>query len=67
MDTNAISKPTNRRKKRALDIGISIMSILISPILLLIVKSKAQFIANILLFLRGQASWVGLPLVRQNW
>jgi len=59
MDTNAISKPTNRRKKRALDIGISIMSILISPILLLIVKSKAQFIANIFIILRGQASWVG--------
>jgi GT2 family glycosyltransferase len=59
MDTNAISNPTNRRKKRALDISISILSLILSPILLLFVQSKVQFLINIFRVIWGKTSWVG--------
>lgn len=59
MDTNAVSKPNNRRKKRVFDIGLSFLFLLLSPILLLIVRSKVQFLRNIFYVTKGNASWVG--------
>ncbi len=61
MDLNSISKPTNRRKKRALDIVISLILLLSYPFTVWFVNFKIGFLKNILNVLVGRKSWVGFP------
>jgi len=56
---NAVDKPTNRRKKRALDILISLTLLCLFPMMYFIVISGNGLIKNILLVLSGQKTWVG--------
>lgn len=59
MDLNAINKPKNKRKKRALDVGFSLIFLLSLPISIWFVKQKKGFIQNIFRVLLGAKSWVG--------
>ena len=59
IDVNSISKSNNKRNKRLLDIGVSILAIVFSPILLFIQEQKRNFFLNCLNVLFGFYSWVG--------
>jgi hypothetical protein len=59
MDLNAISKPKNERKKRALDFSFSILFLLSYPIIFWFVDKKIGFLQNIFLVLTGKKTWVG--------
>jgi hypothetical protein len=56
---NTLSRKLNRRKKRLIDIALSLIFVVISPILLLFVKNRAGLIKNIFSVLTGIHSWVG--------
>ena len=56
---NTISKPANRRLKRALDIVLSIIFALGYPLLAPLQRSPGKFARNIGNVLRGLKTWVG--------
>ena len=56
---NTLSRKLNRRKKRLIDIALSLIFVVISPILLLLVKNQTGLIRNIFSVLTGIHSWVG--------
>jgi len=56
---NTLSRLLNRRKKRMLDIGLSLLFIIISPLLILVVKEQSGLIRNVFSVLLGMNSWVG--------
>jgi GT2 family glycosyltransferase len=59
IDVNSISKSKNRRNKRLLDIGISVLAIFFSPLLLPIQDNKKNYFINCFNVLFGFYSWVG--------
>lgn len=59
MDIDAVTKPKNKRKKRLLDISLSLIFLIGSPLLIWGVKNKGGFISNMFLVLFGAKSWVG--------
>ena len=59
MDIDAVTNPKNKRKKRLLDISISLIFLIGSPLLIWGVKNKGGFLSNIFLVLFGAKSWVG--------
>lgn len=59
IDVNSISKSNNKRNKRLLDIGVSILAIALSPVLLFIQENKSNYLLNCLNVLFGFYSWVG--------
>jgi GT2 family glycosyltransferase len=56
---NTLSRVLNRRKKRMLDIALSLLIIIISPLLMLTVKEPSGLIRNVFSVLFGMNSWVG--------
>ncbi len=59
IDVNSISKSNNKRNKRLLDIGVSILAIVFSPVLIFIQENKANYFLNCFNVLFGFYSWVG--------
>jgi O-antigen biosynthesis protein len=59
IDVNSITKPNNKRNKRLLDIGVSILIIICSPILFFVQEKKSNYFLNILNVVIGFYSWVG--------
>lgn len=59
IDVNSISKSNNKRNKRLLDIGVSLLAIIFSPILFFIQDVKANYFLNCFNVLFGFYSWVG--------
>ena len=59
IDVNSISKSSNKRNKRLLDIGVSILVLIFSPILFFIQEKKQNYFLNFLNVLFGFYSWVG--------
>lgn len=59
IDVNSISKSNNKRNKRLLDIGISVLAIVFSPVLIFIQDNKSNYFLNCLNVLFGFYSWVG--------
>lgn len=59
IDVNSISKSNNKRNKRLLDIGVSILAIALSPLLLFIQEKKSNYFLNCFNVLFGFYSWVG--------
>lgn len=55
----ALNTPVQLRKKRALDIILSLLLIPVSPLLLLVVKQKSNYVLNLLKVLLGEKTWVG--------
>ena len=63
MDINQIDKPANVRNKRLLDIVLSLVFIVLSPILIWFFKNKKQFLKNMFQLLVGKNSFVGYSQV----
>jgi len=63
---NSVTKPVNRRKKRIFDLCISLFLLILSPLMLMIYKSRKQFIINSLLILRGKLTIVGFVIESEN-
>jgi len=59
IETNSISKANNKRNKRLLDIIVSILAILLSPVLFFLQEKKSRYFSNSLKVLVGFYSWVG--------
>jgi len=59
VNVNAISKSSNRRKKRIFDIEIAIIILIFSPVLIWFFKQKSKFISNIFSASAGKKSWIG--------
>ncbi len=59
IDVNSISKSNNKRNKRLLDIGISILAIVFSPVFIFIQEKKTNYFLNCFNVLFGFYSWVG--------
>lgn len=54
-----INNPENRFKKRALDIAVSLLLLLLSPFFIWRLHNKLRFYKNAFLVLQGRYSWVG--------
>jgi len=59
VNLNAISKKSNRRKKRIFDVTVSLILIGLLPLLIWFFKMKTKFVANIFRVLTGRLSWIG--------
>ncbi|UKN02868.1 glycosyltransferase [Paracrocinitomix mangrovi] len=59
MDINRINKPANRRNKRMIDVGLSLILMVLSPVLIFLYKKKGQFLKNMLGIFIGKLSFVG--------
>jgi hypothetical protein len=59
IDVNSISKPSNKRNKRLLDVAFSVLAIVFSPILFFIQETKSKYFVNCFNVLFGFYSWVG--------
>jgi GT2 family glycosyltransferase/lipopolysaccharide/colanic/teichoic acid biosynthesis glycosyltransferase len=59
MDVNSVSLEKNKRAKRMLDIGISLVCVPLLPLLLFIVKKPIGLVRNMLQVLIGKKSWIG--------
>lgn len=59
IDINSVNKPSNKRKKRIIDISLSILCIVLFPILVIVVQRPISFIGNIFKVLLGFNTWVG--------
>jgi len=59
VNINAIDKITNRRNKRLLDLILSTVLIVLSPIMIFLQKHPIGYLRNILHVLFGFKSWVG--------
>jgi lipopolysaccharide/colanic/teichoic acid biosynthesis glycosyltransferase len=71
----ALSEPQHQRNKRLLDVLVAMLFTAISPLLLLIVKHRLQFLKNLWEVFFGQKTWVGytqssnqntLPKIKQG-
>ncbi len=59
IDIRAITKITNRRNKRLLDVLTSVAILILSPVVIFIVKNPVGLIPNIFSVLFARKSWVG--------
>lgn len=59
IDVNSIAKSNNKRNKRLLDIGVSVLALIFSPILFFIQTNKTNYFLNCFNSLFGFYSWVG--------
>jgi hypothetical protein len=59
IDVNAVTKPSNQRKKRIIDISLSVALLVLSPLLVFIIKRPFNYLFNCLKVLSGFNTWVG--------
>lgn len=59
IDVNSISKSDNKRNKRVLDVGLSLLAIIASPVLFFMQEKKSNYFLNCFNVLFGFYSWVG--------
>lgn len=59
VNVNAVSKPSNKRKKRIFDIGFALAHLFLSPFALWFFSNKPRFFNNIFSVLSGKKSWIG--------
>ena len=71
----ALSEPQQLRKKRVLDILVALLLLPVSPLLLVVMNNRIEFIRNLGKVLFGQKTWVGylasgnqtnLPKIKQG-
>ena len=62
MEINPVSKPSNRRKKRILDIYVALVLLISYPFNMWWVHYKGRYLGNIFQVLRGKKTWVGYAL-----
>jgi hypothetical protein len=59
VNVNAISKTSNKNKKRIFDVLIATTILVSSPISIWFFKQKNKFVSNIINVLTGKKSWIG--------
>jgi GT2 family glycosyltransferase len=59
LDVNSISRPQNKRSKRALDIALCAIVLIAFPVLLIVASHRAGLFINWFRVLTGKKSWVG--------
>ena len=59
IDINSISKPSNTRNKRLLDVVLSALILVLSPVLFFKQECKTHYFSNCMKVLLGFYSWVG--------
>lgn len=59
MEEHAVHSSAARRKKRILDVTVSVLLLLFLPLTIWFVHDKGGFVGNIFRVIRGSASWVG--------
>jgi len=59
LNINSISKKEKQRKKRLLDISLSLLILIFSPLILFLYKRKAKFLINLISILFGTKTFVG--------
>ncbi len=59
VDINAIDRPVNKRNKRLIDVIVSMLLILLSPVFVFFQHKPFGFISNIFRVLFARKSWVG--------
>jgi len=59
IELDSITKVNNKRSKRFLDIVISTVLLIISPLAIVVMKNPLGFLKNIFLIIFGKESWVG--------
>ncbi|MGC9332032.1 MAG: glycosyltransferase [Bacteroidales bacterium] len=66
LQLNTISTPENKRKKRIVDMAVSLMVIALLPVFMIITKSFWGIIRNAFIVLFGIKSWVGYAYTEQQ-
>lgn len=64
MDINRVNKPANRRNKRLIDVGFSLLFLVLSPLLIWIYKQKGKFLKNMFHVFIGRLSFVGYAKIQ---
>lgn len=59
VDVNAITKKTNRKKKRIFDLGTALFILLTIPFNIWFYKNKSRLLSNLAKVIRGKFTWVG--------
>ena len=59
VNVNAISKTSNKRKKRIFDIKVALTHLILSPVLVWFFKNKNKFFSNIFDVLKGEKTCIG--------
>lgn len=59
VNVNAISKRSNQRKKRGIDLIFGFISLLLSPFMMWIFKKRTKFIQNAFDVIKGKKTWIG--------
>ncbi|MCB2207885.1 MAG: glycosyltransferase family 2 protein [Bacteroidetes bacterium] len=59
VNINAVDKTANRRNKRLIDISLSFLLLILSPVIIFFQKQPGGFIKNLFVVLFGLKSWVG--------
>ncbi len=58
VNVNAISKQSNKRKKRVFDVETSVILLVLSPLIFWFFKQKSQFFSNAVNVLVGKKTWI---------
>lgn len=66
IDINAITKKSNRRNKRMLDLAIGTSLLIMYPIVMLLVKKPIGLLRNIFAVLLSFKSWVGYTILSET-
>ena len=59
MEEHAVHSSAARRKKRILDVAVSLLLLLLLPLTIWFVRDKGGFVSNIFRVIKGSTSWVG--------
>lgn len=59
IDVNSITKASNQRNKRLLDLVVSVLAIILSPVLIVVQEKRSDYFLNCFNVLFGFYSWVG--------
>ena len=63
---NAVDKPSNHRKKRLLDLLVSVLLIIALPLLIIGIDNRIQIIKNLISVLLGKKTWIGYVPGKNN-
>ena len=66
IDINAITKKSNRRNKRLLDIAVGMVLLILYPVFLFLVKKPFGLFKNIFSVLLSVKSWVGYTILSES-
>src|SRR3990172_9975413 len=59
IDINSITKPSNKRNKRIIDLGSSFLLLLSFPISIFFVRNPISLLSNIFSVFFGRKTWIG--------